>query len=144
MEGCPIRISADHKIFAPPRSLTQLITSFFASESQGIHRTPLFAFVSFRLFRVEKLLNYLLIKPHSICQRTLIVVSDNLKLIDTRIYVSIKEQSICGGERSRTDDPPDVKSGCSRRFFPFMTFRSQIQPSNIFRAEALRTINLWR
>ena len=41
MEGCPIRISADHNIFAPPRSLTQLNTSFFASESQGIHRTPL-------------------------------------------------------------------------------------------------------
>ena len=44
--GFPIRKSTDHKSFAPPRSLSQLITSFIASESQGIHHTPLFAFVS--------------------------------------------------------------------------------------------------
>ena len=44
--GCPIRKSADYKTFASPRSLSQLITSFFASECQGIHHTPLFAFVS--------------------------------------------------------------------------------------------------
>ena len=34
--GCPIRISADQWLFAPPHSFSQLITSFFASESQGI------------------------------------------------------------------------------------------------------------
>ena len=39
--GCPIRISADRKLFAPPRSFSQLVTSFFASESQGIHHAPL-------------------------------------------------------------------------------------------------------
>jgi hypothetical protein len=39
--GCPIRTSADQGIFAPPRSFSQLITSFFASESLGILRTPL-------------------------------------------------------------------------------------------------------
>ena len=38
--GCPIRISADRKLFAPPRSFSQLVTSFFASESPGIHHTP--------------------------------------------------------------------------------------------------------
>ena len=42
--GCPIRISADHRIFAPNRSFSQLITSFFASESLGIHLSPLFTF----------------------------------------------------------------------------------------------------
>ena len=42
--GCPIRKSPDHGLFAPPRSLSQLITSFFASESQGIPRTLLVTF----------------------------------------------------------------------------------------------------
>lgn len=39
--GCPIRKSPDQRLFAPSRSLSQLITSFFASESLGIHHTPL-------------------------------------------------------------------------------------------------------
>ena len=39
--GCPIRKSADLRSFAPTRGLSQLITSFIASESQGIHHTPL-------------------------------------------------------------------------------------------------------
>ena len=38
--GCPIRISADQGIFAPPRGFSQLVTSFFASESQGIPHAP--------------------------------------------------------------------------------------------------------
>ena len=38
--GFPIRKSADQFEFANPRSLSQLITSFFASESQGIPHTP--------------------------------------------------------------------------------------------------------
>jgi hypothetical protein len=40
--GCPIRTSTDHRSFAPPRCLTQLITSFVASGSQGIPHTLLF------------------------------------------------------------------------------------------------------
>ena len=42
--GCPIRISPDQCVFATPRSFSQLITSFFAFESQGILHVPLFAF----------------------------------------------------------------------------------------------------
>ena len=38
--GCPIRKSADQGIFAPPRGLSQLVTSFVASESQGIPHAP--------------------------------------------------------------------------------------------------------
>ena len=38
--GCPIRTSADRRPSAPPRGFSQLITSFIASESQGIPRTP--------------------------------------------------------------------------------------------------------
>ena len=40
--GCPIRTSADQFVFANPRSFSQLITSFFASESLGIPHTLLF------------------------------------------------------------------------------------------------------
>jgi hypothetical protein len=47
--GCPIRISKDHRLFAPPLSFSQLITSFFASESLGIHRMPLLTFFFFDL-----------------------------------------------------------------------------------------------
>ncbi len=42
--GCPIQKSADQFVFANPRSLSQLITSFFASKSQGILHAPLFTF----------------------------------------------------------------------------------------------------
>ena len=44
MLGCSIRKSRDHRLFAPPPSLSQLITSFIASQSLGIHRSLLFAF----------------------------------------------------------------------------------------------------
>jgi hypothetical protein len=44
MVGCPIRKSSDRKLFALPRSLSQLITSFFACESLGIPHTPLSTF----------------------------------------------------------------------------------------------------
>ena len=39
--GCPIRISTDQCICAAPRSFSQLITSFIASESLGIPHAPL-------------------------------------------------------------------------------------------------------
>ena len=39
--GCPIRKSAGHRSFAPHRGLSQLITSFIASVSQGIRHAPL-------------------------------------------------------------------------------------------------------
>ena len=44
LTGCPIRISADQFVCADSRSFSQLITSFFASESLGIHRLPFFYF----------------------------------------------------------------------------------------------------
>ena len=41
--GFPIQKSAGHGIFAPCRSLSQLITSFIGSQCQGIHPALLFA-----------------------------------------------------------------------------------------------------
>ena len=42
--GCPIRIPAGQRSFAPHRGLSQLIASFIASVSQGIRHAPLHAF----------------------------------------------------------------------------------------------------
>ena len=50
MLGCPIRISADQFVCANPRSFSQLITSFIASESLGIPHTLLFSLLYFLLF----------------------------------------------------------------------------------------------
>jgi hypothetical protein len=63
--GCPIRKSPDQGVFATPRCFSQLITSFFASESLGIPRTPLLTF--FR-FIVLKLVFVVILFPT--CQRS--------------------------------------------------------------------------
>ena len=41
VSGCPIQKSADQFVFANPRSLSQLITSFIAFQSLGIPHVPL-------------------------------------------------------------------------------------------------------
>ena len=43
LPGFPIRKSPDQSLLAAPRSLSQLSTSFFASDCLGIHRTPFVA-----------------------------------------------------------------------------------------------------
>ena len=47
MLGCPIRKFADQFVCANPRNLSQLITSFIASESLGIPHTPLLCLLYF-------------------------------------------------------------------------------------------------
>ncbi len=48
--GCPIRKSPDRRPFAPPRSLSQLVTSFLAVKSQGIPCAPLVTYSIYSLF----------------------------------------------------------------------------------------------
>ena len=43
LPGFPIQKSADQGLFAAPRSFSQLITSFFGSQCQGIHPAPFLA-----------------------------------------------------------------------------------------------------
>ena len=52
--GCPIRTSAGLRVFAPLRGFSQLVTSFFASESQGILHAPFSPFL-FSFFRESRL-----------------------------------------------------------------------------------------
>ena len=65
MSGCPIRKSSDQRLFAPTRSLSQLITSFIASESQGIRHAPLLTF-----FQTDCSENYPLLKWENIREST--------------------------------------------------------------------------
>ena len=45
-EGCPIRKFADQFLSADPRDLSQLVTSFIASETLDIPHTPLVTYLS--------------------------------------------------------------------------------------------------
>ena len=60
--GFPIRKSADRSSFAAPRSLSQLVTSFFGSLCQGIHLMLLFAWTF--LFFLSLVLLYELLEFH--------------------------------------------------------------------------------
>ena len=63
-----IQKSPDQCLFAAPRSLSQLITSFIGSQCQGIRPAPLFAWPfkrSFRTFGILLILSY--------CQRRLLL-----------------------------------------------------------------------
>ena len=56
--GSPIRKSADHKSFALPRSLSQLVTSFFGSWCQGIHLMLFFAWTSYSVLTFQNCLSF--------------------------------------------------------------------------------------
>ena len=62
--GCPIRIFTDQRLFAPPRNFSQLITSFFVSESQGILRTPLLTFFYLLYLQVDLCIYFYLFFPN--------------------------------------------------------------------------------
>ena len=57
-EGCPIRTSTDQTALAGPRGFSQLITSFFASESLGIPRAPLFTYSTFVVLQYHVCYNF--------------------------------------------------------------------------------------
>ena len=60
--GCPIRKSTDQCLFAASRSLSQLITSFFASESLGIRHAPL---LTFFLYSFKSRISHTVLFPFS-------------------------------------------------------------------------------
>lgn len=67
--GCPIRKSTDQDICAVPRGLSQLITSFIASESLGILHAP--------LIRLRVLISYSLLLLN-MSMNSLSDISDNV------------------------------------------------------------------
>ena len=60
MAGCPIRKSLLVRVCAPGQGLSQLVTSFFASESQGILHVP---FSPFRFLKKRSLFTLYWLSP---------------------------------------------------------------------------------
>ena len=60
LRGFPIRKSADRSLFAAPRSLSQLVTSFVGSWCQGIHLVLFLAWTSLFAFYCLSFANNLL------------------------------------------------------------------------------------
>ena len=56
--GCPIRKSLDQRLFAPTQGLSQLITSFIASVSQGIRHAPFLTFFAFSVIPYRECSSY--------------------------------------------------------------------------------------
>ena len=56
--GCPIRKSLDQRLFAPTQGLSQLITSFIASVSQGIRHAPFLTFFAFFVITYKECSSY--------------------------------------------------------------------------------------
>ena len=92
--GCPIRKSPDQRLFAPPRSLSQLITSFLASESQGIPHALLVTFS-----------NFLLVFFFS--RSAAFATASRVKLFSSSMSMNflLPLRKFSGGSRTRTEDP---------------------------------------
>ena len=99
--GFPIQKSADQRIFAPPRSLSQLITSFFGSQCQGIRPAPFLAWPFSLLFFDSSFANksfrkivdlskiiYLLLSLRS--HYSVFKVHRNLATVSLPYYIQIK------------------------------------------------------
>ena len=107
--GCPIRISKDQRLFAPPLSFSQLITSFFALQSLGILRMPLFVLYALVLFSLNQKLFSATFRLYYTCFQILldnvfylflICFGFNMSMNSFRYFFIYR-----GGYRIRTDDP---------------------------------------
>ena len=92
--GCPIRISTDQSVCACPRSFSQLITSFIASESLGIPHAPLIRLrdLNSLLSSTSQYVNELVATHLLQCrQYSLSLVSPSSMMEESRSFVSRKE-----------------------------------------------------
>ena len=89
MPGCPIRKSLDQRLFAPTQSLSQLITSFIASESQGIRHVPLLTFCLtdhvWSIYTFSSLLNFTFCTS---CQRSFLCFQRWWRITDSNRWPS--------------------------------------------------------
>lgn len=67
--GCPIRKSADQGLFAAPRSLSQLVASFFGHLYQGIHHALFVALPIFLIDFSANLFTRTTVSSPKICRR---------------------------------------------------------------------------
>ena len=94
--GFPIQKSPDHRIFAPPRSLSQLITSFIGSQCQGIRPALFFAW-PFRYYSVNiwRLVGLLFLYFSLLSQRLVSSLSLRLTYFRCFIYAVFKVHTWC-------------------------------------------------
>ena len=92
--GCPIRKSTDQWLFAHPLSLSQLITSFFASESQGIPHALLVTFSNFSYSYF-----FFSLEPLSFSGSRVKLNSSSMSM--NSLFLA----EVSGGSRIRTEDP---------------------------------------
>ena len=92
LTGCPIQKSPDQFLFADPRSLSQLTTSFFASKSLGIPHAPLSYFLTTLTLRCVRLYLISLIMSMNVANLRLpgTVLGLNLRPRRYRCNVSLK------------------------------------------------------
>ena len=90
--GYPIQKSSDLLLFAHPRSLSQLITSFFAYESQGIHHAPLFTFF---LLLVSLLISFSLVFFQYVKERCLTFQLNHANTTDSNCFLCPYSVSSC-------------------------------------------------
>ena len=93
--GCPIRISPDQRLFAPTRGLTQLITSFIASMSLGIHHSP---FPTFFRYSTVSVFLYGLALRHAVTGGSggSLILSAVLSILSCRKFAGPCGLLVCG------------------------------------------------
>ena len=90
MPGFPIRTSWDQRLFAPPPSFSQLITSFIASQSLGIHRSLLFClFYSFCSLLLNKFKINIAINTLSYCIAFLLLYFLSFQYVKDLLWLTI-------------------------------------------------------
>ena len=103
--GCPIRISAGQGSFAPNRGFSQLITSFFASVSQGIHLAPLSTLSHISYFQlIDSSMKSISYFSYAFFFYSFLACT-NMSKIDAPFFQSHNMREARSGEyRGRTDD----------------------------------------
>ena len=94
--GFPIRKSTDQRVFAPPRSLSQRITSFIACACQGIHQLPLRHLIVLIADAHLPVPEGTRVKPDPVRDRGLMVSAQKDQLLEIGPGVRLGKPIICG------------------------------------------------
>ena len=99
--GFPIRKSTDQRVLASPRGLSQPITSFFASQCQGIHKMPLCAWFalswlsvfrsSLSVIRIKKIFfSWPFVITHSLNSSISILIRIQVSVLSIQIFLQLE------------------------------------------------------
>ena len=94
--GFPIRKSTDQRVFAPPRSLSQRITSFIACACQGIHQLPLRHLIVLIADAHLPTPEGMRVEPEPVQERRSMVSAQKDQLLEISPGVRLGKPIICG------------------------------------------------